>query len=69
MLHGARSALQGGKGPFVADCPVYRSEAVRIPNGVVDSVVIAEPVNFSQTMPICGSSENAIATAVFGLTK
>lgn len=32
--------------------PDYRSEAVRIANGVVDSVVIADPVNFSQTMPI-----------------
>jgi len=47
----------------------YRSAAVRIANDVVDSVAVAEPVNFSQTMPICGSFENVIATAAFGLTK
>jgi len=46
-----------------------RSDAVRITNDCVASVAIADPVNRSQSTPICGSSEKLIATMACGLTK
>jgi hypothetical protein len=45
------------------------SEAVRNTNDVVTSVAVAEPVNWSQSSPICGSSVKVMAIAACGLTK
>ena len=39
-----------------------RSDAVRITNDWVASVAMADPVNWSLTRPICGSSEKFIVT-------
>src|SRR3984957_517351 len=46
-----------------------RSDAVRNTNDCVASVAVADPVNWSQTSPICGSSEKLMATAACGLAK
>ena len=46
-----------------------RSDAVRIRNRCVASVATADPVNWSETSPICGSSEKLMETIACGLTK
>ena len=46
-----------------------RSEAVRSTNDCVASVAVADPVNWSETSPICGSSEKLMAMAACGLAK
>ena len=48
---------------------LQRSDAVRIMNRCVASVATADPVNWSETSPICGSSEKLMETIACGLTK
>src|ERR1700682_2307613 len=65
-LHGSRCAL----------CALHnmrergqRSEAVRSTNDCVARTAVADPVKWSQTIPISGSSEKLIAIVACGLTK
>ena len=46
-----------------------RSEAVCITKDCVVSFAVADPEKWSVTIPICGSSEKAMAIATGGLTK
>jgi hypothetical protein len=46
-----------------------RSDAVRITNDCVGNVAVADPVKWSELIPICGSSEKLIAITACGLTK
>src|SRR5712664_85665 len=68
VLAFARTTLEWWK-RFVPDENDQRSDAVRITNDWVASVAMADPVKWSLTSPICGSSEKLIVTVACGLTK